>query len=534
MFDALRHCARLLTAARVLARYDALVPREFADQVPALVRWAGRVARIWPTAPGAAMETEPPGQRLAAALNALGPTYIKLGQFLATRPDIIGEAIARDLQQLQDRLPPFPMHEAKATLASELGRPVDEVFSDFSQPVNAASIAQVHKATTRPLGDETDSKQVAVKILRPGIEASFHRDMEAFAWLAATAERLRPALKRLEPVKLVATLRESVEMEMDLRLEAAAASEMAENIQGRQGFRVPKVDWLRTSRRVLTAEWIEATPLSDRRALTAQGIDTSALARTVVQTFLTHALFDGFFHADMHQGNLMVDREGDLVAVDFGIMGRLDRDTRAYLAQILFGFLTRDYQKLADIHFDAGYVPANQSRHTFAQALRAVGEPIFGRQAADISMGRLLTQLFQVTEQFDMHLQPQLVLLQKTMVVVEGVARDLDPNLNIWDVSRPIVERWMAEHFNPEAKLRDLATDTLAAGQALGRSLGDLPETVRHIQTLAKTLDGEGLRLHPDTARAIAEASHRRRKSIRAALWTGAAALVLIALAVLW
>jgi len=518
--------ARLATVARTLARYDALAPHELARHLPTGVRVAGRLARAWPGKNAHLDAAARPGERLGLALQSLGPAFIKLGQFLATRPDIIGDALAGDLKSLQDRLPPFSTARAKAILTAELERPWEELYTSFSAPVAAASIAQVHQAQTRPLSDEVaGAKVVAVKVLRPGIEKDFAKDMAALAFAARIAERWRPALRRLEPVKLVETLAASSEMEMDLRLEAAAASELAENNRGRQNFRVPAVDWTRTSQRVLTSEWIDGTPITDAASLSAQGLDPARIARHVIEAFLTHALQDGFFHADMHQGNIFVDRHGCLTVVDFGIMGRLDPPSRRYLAEILLGFLTRDYARLAEVHFDAGYVPSHQSRQLFAQSLRAVGEPIFGRQAGAISMARLLAQLFQVTATFDMHLQPQLLLLQKTMMVVEGVARDLDPDLNIWDISRPLIEQWMTEHFGPQAQIRHAAENALAASRALSH----LPAALEWAQNASEVFTPEGLRLHPDATRAMARAAHHRR-SVTAALWVGAAALVVIAL----
>ena len=473
------------------------------------------------TRPGDAL-----GQRLAAALSSLGPTYIKLGQFLATRPDIIGETLADDLKELQDRLPPFSPEQARQTIELELEQKLEDVYSDFGMPVAAASIAQVHQGQIVESSDGlTGEKKVAVKILRPNIESTFADELETFAFAARQLERWRPETRRLEPIKVIETLRDSVELELDLRLEAAAASEMAERNAHRKHFRVPKIDWPRTSRRVLTSEWIDATPLGNIDTSGDLNINRQRLAQIVVQTFLEHALEDGFFHADMHQGNLFVDDQGRLVAIDFGIMGRLDKHTRQYLAEILFGFLTQDYDRLAQVHFDAGYISKDKSHDAFAQALRSVGEPIFGREASEISMARLLTQLFQVTDVFDMTLQPQLVLLQKTMVVVEGVARDLDPNLNMWDTARPVVERWMTQHFSPEARLKDAAE----TARALAPVISKLPETLRTAQAVTQMMSNDGLKLHPDTAKAIALEKSRQNRPLRIAAWIGAAALVVIA-----
>ncbi|TDI62316.1 MAG: 2-polyprenylphenol 6-hydroxylase [Alphaproteobacteria bacterium] len=531
MLTSLQHALRMIKAGLVLAQYDVLVPSEFADQVPPAARYISRLARRWAGRFGpqrANIADTSPGRRLALALQALGPAYIKLGQFLATRPDLIGAELAADLRYLQDRLPPFATAQAKAIIEAELGVSSDELFDEFSDPVAAASIAQVHRARIRHTDKDTEQlTHVAVKVLRPGIEQALAKDLGAFGWAARMAERHWPSMKRLEPVKLIDTLRDSMTIEMDLRLEAAAASELKENDAPRDMLRIPTIDWRRTSRRVLTAEWIDAIPIGNLEALKAANIDTGKIAADVVQVFLTQALFDGFFHADMHQGNLFVDQESQLVAVDFGIMGRLDPDTRRYLAEILLGFLSRDYQNLADIHIAAGYVPSGKSRDAFAQALRSVGEPIFGRNASEISMARLLAQLFQITDSFDMHLQPQLVLLQKTMVVVEGVARSLDPDLNIWEVSRPIVTQWMEDHMSPEARIREAAQ----GAASLGRTLSQLPEALRNAEAIGAMMRRDGLRLHPETAKAIAMADREQNKTVRVAVWVGAVALAVIALA---
>ncbi len=345
---------------------------------------------------------------------------------------------------------PLIRAEARSAIETALGRPLDTLFASFAEPLAAASIAQVHQAETT----DDPPRQVAVKILRPGVEAQFARDLSAFAFAARMAERLSKEARRLRLTALVDTLAASVALELDLRMEAAAASELAEATAADGDFRVPAVDWSRTERRVLTTEWIEGTPIRDRAALEAAGHDPKRVAVTVLRSFLGQALREGFFHADMHQGNLFVDTDGRLVAVDFGIMGRLDRGMRRFMAETLAGFLARDYRRVADVHFEYGFVPARHNAETFAQALRAIGEPIFGRTARDVSMARLLQQLFDTTRRFDMELQPQLVLLQKTMVVVEGVARSLDPDFDIWEASRPVIEDWMLGQVGPQARLQ--------------------------------------------------------------------------------
>jgi ubiquinone biosynthesis protein len=463
--------------------------------------------------------------RLAVALTRLGPTYVKLGQFLATRPDVVGAAIARDLESLQDKMPAFPQAEAEAAVVAALGKPVSAVYANFGPAVAAASIAQVHRAE---VDTPNGRKAVAVKILRPGVERRFRADLASFFYAARTAESFSLEAQRLRLVEVVSTLARSVAIEMDFRLEAAALSEMAENTREDKGFRVPTVDWDRTAREVLTLEWIDGTPLHDRTALATKGFDLPALGRAVIQNFLRHALRDGFFHADMHPGNLFVDDEGQLVAVDFGIMGRLGPKERRFLAEILFGFITRDYMRTAQVHFDAGYVPRHHSVESFAQAIRAIGEPIHNRKAEDISMAKLLTLLFEVTGLFDMRTRPELLLLQKTMVVVEGVARTLDPKLDMWTTSDPVVREWIERNLGPIGKIEGAVE---GAGE-VGRFIGQVPGLLTRASYLVDQLDDmtrDGLVLSPDTVEAIGKAEARRNRWTAVALWVIAALLAWIA-----
>lgn len=386
------------------------------------------------------------------ALTALGPAYIKFGQILSTRPDIVGEELAMQLKYLQDQLPPFPTDIAKTMVAEELRLPVDEVFASFSEPVAAASIAQVHRATLRSNGQD-----VAVKVLRPGIERAFRRDIDAFYFAARAIEFVSPASRRLRPLDVITHFEGVVLGELDLRLESSAASEFADNTKNDAGFQVPKVVWDLSGRSVMTLDWAEGINLADNAAIDAAGLDRRALGARVLQLFLSHALRDGFFHGDMHQGNLKVAANGNLIAYDFGIMGRIDEYTRRVYAEILMGFIGRDYRRVAEVHFEAGYVPPDRDIDEFARALRAVGEPIFGLEATRVSMARLLSYLFEVTERFGMETRTELILLQRTMVVVEGVARSLDPHINIWQVAKPVVESYVGRNVGPLALLRDLA-----------------------------------------------------------------------------
>lgn len=391
----------------------------------------------------------PPATR---ALTALGPAYIKFGQVLSTRPDVVGNDLALQLRVLQDKLPPFSIAAAKKAVAEELGRPVDEIFSEFSEPVAAASIAQVHRARLRDSGEE-----VAVKVLRPGIERAFRKDVDAFYFAANVIEALLPGTRRLRPIDVIEHFDGVVTGELDLRLESASASEFGDNTQDDDGFVVPKIKWGFSGRRVMTLGWAEGAPIGDNAALDAAGHDRSVLGARVLHLFLSHALRDGFFHADMHQGNMKVAANGDIIAYDFGIMGHIDEYTRRVYAEILFGFIQRDYYRVAEVHFEAGYVPADRDVDEFARALRAVGEPIFGMDAAHISMGRLFSYLFEVTERFGMETRTELILLQRTMVVVEGVARSLDEHINIWDVAHPVVRDYIKGSIGPKALISDLS-----------------------------------------------------------------------------
>ena len=420
--------------------------------------------------------------RLPIAIDRLGPSYVKLGQFLATRPDLIGLEAARALEVLQDRMAPFSKEEAIRTIETAFGQRLDQIFDEFSEPIAAASIAQVHKATIR---NGAENKNVAVKILRPGVERRFNRDLADMLFAAQFAERNFVEARRLKLIEVVETLSRSVKMEMDFRLEAAAASEFLENTQDDPHFRVPKIDWDRTAKSVLTLEWIDGTPLSDLSALRDRQIDLPALGSLVIQSFLRHAVRDGFFHADMHQGNLFLDLQGNLVAVDFGITGRLGMKERKFLAKILYGFITRDYHLVASVHFEAGYVPPHHNIDDFAQAIRAIGEPIHSRTADQISMAKLLTLLFEITSLFDMKTRTELILLQKTMVVVEGVARSLNPQLDMWSTAEPVVRSWIEKNLGPVGKLQE-AGQTISA---LGLMFMDLPDLVHRGQKAMAQLE---------------------------------------------
>lgn len=463
--------------------------------------------------------------RVATALTALGPSYVKLGQFLATRADVIGPELSDDLKNLQDKAEPFSMAEAREAVERALGGKLEDHFIEFGPPVAAASIAQVHKACVL---DNGVRKTVAVKILRPNIEKRFNRDLDSYYFAARLIERFYPPARRLKPVAVVDNLKHTTDLEMDLRLEAAAISEMASNIKDDEGFRVPEIDWRRTAKRVLTVEWIDGTPIAQREKLKEKGFDTAALGFTVLRSFLRHAMRDGFFHADMHQGNLFVDDQGKIVAVDFGIMGRLGLPERRFLAEILHGLITRDYHRAAAIHFEAGYVPPHHSVEEFAQAMRAIGEPIQGRTAEEISMADLLGQLFAYTEVFDMQTRPELILLQKSMVIVEGVARDLNPSLNVWVAAEPVAREWMESNLSVIGRLREAGRGAETIGDVLIRTPALLQNLARSIDGVAQMANA-GVRLDDETIDKIASRS-KRSVAADVALWVGAVSLAFIAL----
>lgn len=464
-----RHLGRFFEIGRILARHDALFMLREAPLPPLLKAGLAGFQAVF----GRHRPDLRPGERLANAMAELGPSFIKLGQILSVRPDLVGPELAEDLGRLRDKLPPFAWSAAKASIEAELGGRLDDLFVGFEpEPVAAASVAQVHFA------EAADGSKLAVKVLRPGVEAAFSRDLALFGWLADLSEDCLPGMHRLRPRAVVQAIAAQVAIEMDLRLEAAAASEIADNFRNDADLLVPRPDWNRTARRVLTLQRIAGIPIEDRAALMAAGHDLPRLAERVIQVFLRQALRDGYFHADMHHGNLFVGENGRLELVDFGIMGRLDMPTRRFMAEMLGAFLAGDWRRAAEVHIEAGYVPLDPANgrtvEAFAQACRSIGEPILGKPVTEISIGRLLAQLFQITETFGMRTQPHLLLLQKTMVTVEGVARSLDETVNFWEASRPVVLAWAAEHMGPEAQIRDAVSHGLATLRRLPKLLDRL------------------------------------------------------------
>lgn len=508
---------RLTRVGWVLVR-EGVVSALPTQGLPPAVAIAKSLARIF-VKPRSIKESR--AERLARAVSRLGPSYVKIGQFLATRPDVVGVEWAADLSLLQDRMAFFPTAISKNQIEASLGRTIDDLYTGFGEPIAAASIAQVHPA-------EVAGKKVAVKVVRPGVRQRFANDIEGMYLVAHMQERFMRSSRRLRPVEVTRALEQTTKLEMDLRLEAAALSEIGENTKDDPGFRVPNVDWERTGRDVITMEWIDGVKMSDVAALRAAGHDLDLLAETLIQSFLRHTLRDGFFHADMHPGNLFVDPTGMIVAVDMGIVGRLGKKERRFLAEILYGFITRDYMRVAQVHFEAGYVPSHHDIASFAQAIRAIGEPIHGQPAETISMARLLALLFEVTDLFEMETRPELIMLQKTMVVVEGVSRMLNPRFNMWKASEPVVGQWIRDNLGPKRIVTDLK-DGMTAAFKLAEALPEIAAKTEKFHGQLLQMSEHGLRFDTQTAEAIGKAEARHTRSGRLALWVIAIAMVAIA-----
>ena len=455
------HITRLLRWGRILARHGALRGIEGAPTTPAPVKRLCRIARFG--------TVQPATPDYAAAFRAIGPAAIKLGQTLATRPDLVGEEAANNLLTLQDALPAVPFDAIRAEIEGSFERPLESLYTRVDpEPVGSASIAQVHRAVT------TEGRDVAVKVRRPGIDKQFLSDIETYEWAAAHLEALGGEAARLRPRLVIANFKRWTLRELDLRREAASASELADAMVAVDHYAVPGVDWDRTATRVMTVDWVDGIKISDRAALIAAGHDLPAIARRLVNAFLRQAIAEGFFHADMHQGNLFVQTDGTIAAIDFGIMGRINRKARMWLAEILYGLITGNYRRVAEIHFEAQYVPDYHDVAEFATALRAVGEPMRGKPVSELSVGQMLDGLFAITRDFDMQTQPHLLLLQKTMVMVEGVATGLDPDINMWDVSGPYVREWIRSELGPEAQIADGIREQ-------ARTLALVPDIIRRL-----------------------------------------------------
>jgi len=514
MLRNVRNTRRLFSIAYTLAREDALFLLDDYNVSPAVTLLARIFTRKQPH--------KRKGQRLATALERLGPTFIKLGQAISTRSDLIGDEVADDLAGLRDKLPPFPTAQARAIIEAEFGKPISELFQSFdNESVAAASIAQVHRATT------FEGKQVAVKVLRPNIEQAFANDIELFFWIADIVQQRLPEYRRLKVREVVETFKDTVFFELDLRFEGAAADEMAANIKRHPpGLHVPEVFWERTSRRVLTTSWVDGIPFSDMDAIRASGFSLDMLLEKAAKSLFSQVFEDGFFHADLHPGNLFLDKNGDLVAIDFGIMGRLDWESRAYIAQIIHGFLNEDYRAVAELHFAAGYVPHGKNIDNFVQACKAVARPIIGKPLNEISVATLLGQMFKIAAEFEMEVQPQLLLMQKTLMVAEGLGRMLNPRLNMWELARPMIETWATTHFNRTARAKMALEHAKKYAYKLPAIMNDIERTLKVLS------DERGIRLHPETVLALSHARTQSQRQWRLFAWVALG--VAIALALGW
>jgi len=432
---------RLLRLARIFAVGLRFGLHEFVPRFSrnALVRFLAR------------RKDEPRAQRLREALETLGPITVKFGQVLSTRRDLLPLDIADELARLQDRVPPFDSDSAVAEVERSLGKPLGVLFSDFEKtPVASASIAQVHLARLH------DGTEVAVKVLRPGVEAAIARDLALLETGAGLVERLWVDGRRLRPREVVAEFARHLDEELDLMREAANASQLGRNFAGSPLLLVPAVYWDLCAQRVMVMERMHGTPISQVGVLREKGIDIPALARAGVEIFFTQVFRHGFFHADMHPGNILVADDGRYIALDFGIMGTLTEVDKNYLAQNFLAFFNRDYRRVAQAHLDAGWVPAGTRIDEFETAIRAVCEPIFARPLKEIYFGKLLLRLFQTSRRFNVEVQPQLVMLQKTLLNIEGLGRELDPDLDLWKTAKPFLERWMREQVGWRGLIRTI------------------------------------------------------------------------------
>lgn len=458
---------------RVLGKHRALFYEHFEDSS----FWLYHIGRLF----SRSHVEGRPGQRLAKALYELGPTYIKFGQILSTRSDVIGEEIAKDLSELQDRLPSFDSEEALKTIETSFKQKREDLFESFDpMPVAAASIAQVHRAVTK------DGRNVAVKILRPLIQEKMKRDLEFFAFMAARLEKLNPRMKRLKFRQVLDLFKNVAKQETDLLLEAAAASEFQENFKDHPYFKVPRIDWSLTNSYVMTTEYIEGIRIDDLDGIKKYKLNPQDILKHATDAFFKQIFEDGFFHADLHPGNLLVTKEGVIYVLDFGITGRINWQSRFYLGDIFVGFLSRDYKLVTDAHFKAGYVSQAQSRDQFMLACRSIAEPVLDRPLNQISVAKLLARLFKVTEEFHMETQPQLLLLQKSMLIAEGVGRILNPQVNMWELSRPLMEKWTQINRGKKADLLFWATDMAGTFRKLPHAFDQMSAAMQDVHDFVK------------------------------------------------
>jgi ubiquinone biosynthesis protein len=467
----------------------------------------------------------PRAVRIRCALEDLGPVFVKFGQMLSTRRDLLPDDIADELAKLQDRVPPFPGEQARAIVEEALGRAVGELFAEFEvEPMASASIAQVHAARLH------SGEEVVVKVLRPGVEAVIRRDVALMYRVAALAERYWPDGRRLRPREVVAEYEKTILDELDLMREAANASQLRRNFEGSPDLYIPRIYWPYTRQNVMVMERIHGIPIADMEALRAHGVDFKRLSEKGVEIFFTQVFRHNFFHADMHPGNIFIaydhPEDPQYMAVDFGIVGTLSPEDRRYLAENLVAFFHRDYKRVAELHLESGWVPEGTRVDEFESAIRTVSEPIFQRPIKEISLGQLLLRLFQTARRFNMEIQPQLVLLQKTLLAVEGLGRQLDPDLDLWATAKPFLDRWMSEQIGMRAFVQGMQ-------RQLPRLAERIPETPELAFGVLRKLERGELRVQGER-----EALEALRREIRAAnrrtVWAILAAALAVSAALLW
>ncbi|HID46392.1 MAG TPA: ubiquinone biosynthesis regulatory protein kinase UbiB [Chromatiaceae bacterium] len=452
------------------------------------------------------------GVRIRRTLEDLGPIYIKFGQILSPRRDLLPDAIAEELVKLQDNVPPFPAEQSRAIVEKALGGHVEDIFASFeTEPMASASIAQVHAATLH------SGEEVIVKVVRPGIEKAIRKDVDLMYTLAQLAQKYSKEARRLRPVEVVEEYEKTIFDELDLMREAANASQLRRNFENSEMLYIPKVYWDYCRNNVMVMERVYGTPVDEVKKLKAQGVSMALLGERGVEIFFTQVFRDNFFHADMHPGNIFVEPSGRYISVDFGIMGTLTTEDQRYLAENLLAFFHRDYRRVAELHVESGWVPEGTRVEEFEAAIRTVSEPIWEKPLADISFGHFLLRLFQTARRFDMEVQPQLVLLQKTLLNIEGLGRMLYPELDLWATAKPFMERWLSEQVGPKAFVRRMK-DTLP------QMSEQLPEIPRLAYRVLKDAEEGRLRLkwHSDELHALRQELHQEQNSTRQSIAGGA------------